>query len=57
VSRFYPLFLCEDLKSRFEFRFVVDWHELNATLTTQDCRTEVCARRTLGLWLLEIFCM
>jgi hypothetical protein len=24
VSRFYPLFLCEDLKSRFEFRFVVD---------------------------------
>ena len=47
----------EDLKYGTEFRCVVDRHDLNVTLTTQDGRTEVCARGTLALRVFETPCL
>jgi len=35
----------------------VDRHDLNVTLTTQDGRTEVCARGTLALRVFETPCL
>jgi hypothetical protein len=40
---FLSSFFCENLKSRTEFPCVVDWRDLNVTLTTQ-----VCARGDVG---------